>query len=73
MHGAQNGQPRDKAKLRRKRNRTGIHEQKTGRQISLWREPGATMASAPLGLLMGCNPQRAGLALARAAQGLLIR
>jgi hypothetical protein len=73
LHGAQNGEAGDKTKLRRKRNRTGIDKQKTGRQIALRRQPGATMAAAPLGLLMRCNPQRASLAIAGAAQGLIIR
>ena len=73
MHGAQNGEPRDKTKLRRKRNRTGIDKQKTGRQIALRRQPGATMAAASLGLFVRCNPQRARLAIAGAAQGLIIR
>jgi hypothetical protein len=31
------------------------------------------MAAAPLGLFMRCNPQRASLAIAGAAQGLIIR
>jgi hypothetical protein len=73
LNGAQNGEARNKTKLRRKRHRTGIDEKKTGGQIALRREPGATMAAASLSLLMRCNPERARLAIAGAAQGLIIR
>ena len=52
----------DKAELGRERGRTGIDDQAAGVEIAGRRAPEAPLAAAPVGLLLGDDPQPAAIA-----------
>ena len=57
----------DEADLRRERRRTGIDDERAGVEIARRRAPEAALAAAPVGLLLGDDPQPARVAGERRA------